>query len=301
MKDYFVFVEPYQKNTLWAGQNLQNQLKSSQKIGELWLISAQKHGLSRVGGQNLDEFFAQNRQFFSFYPHKTYPNLHKIIDAGQKLSLQVHPDNKLAKKLNSFGKDEAWLVLNKGDDPFIIGAKSNDFAEKITEINNENIDKHCNFCDLEKNDFAYISAGLIHSIPQGALVYEIQQNSDLTFRIFDFDRLDTNGQKRELHFELAKVAINPKLSPKIIHDNKKSQQSLVKNNFFNLEKVKINQKFLLFPQNDVFWYEIIIISGHGKINDAPFKPFDAILISGQIEKPIEFQAENALILINKII
>ncbi|ATP59794.1 type I phosphomannose isomerase catalytic subunit [Mesomycoplasma dispar] len=300
MKNKIFFLKPYQKETLWAGKNLQNHLKSDKKIGELWLISAQENAESIIDSIPLSEFYKRNPDFFSNYHAKVYPNLHKIIDAGQKLSLQVHPDNEIAAEFNSLGKDEAWFVLNSNQNPFLIGVKSLNFTNEISKINLKNIENYSNFYKLEKNDFVYINAGIVHSIPENSLVYEIQQNSDLTFRIYDFDRLDHTGKKRELHLDLAKRAIKTGIIPKIVKKTDEKQQVLVQNSFFNLKRVKISKTFSLNPDPIVFWFEIIIIEGQGTISGIEFQVFDAILVSGKIIEPIIFKAENATILINKV-
>ncbi|MXR55873.1 mannose-6-phosphate isomerase [Mycoplasma flocculare] len=300
MKKYLFFLKPYLKETVWAGNRLKKHLKTSRKIGEAWLISAYKNAESVIDNLPLSEFYQKNPDFFKNYPKKIYPNLLKIIDAGQKLSLQVHPDDKMAQNFNSLGKDEAWFVIAESKNPFIIGAKSDNFISEIGKINKANLLNFTNLHNLARGDLAYISAGIIHSIPEGALVFEIQQNSDLTFRIYDFDRYDLNGKKRELHLDLAIKATKAKLKPLIVKKNTEKQQVLIKNKFFNLKRVSINSVFSLLPDSNVFWFEIIIISGEGRVEGFCFKTFDAILISGQIKKVIRFFAKNAIILVNEI-
>ncbi|QLG43562.1 type I phosphomannose isomerase catalytic subunit [Mesomycoplasma hyopneumoniae] len=299
----YQLTNPQIKDKIWAGDRLDKQMRKRGKIGELWLISAIRGSESLVDGSYpLSLFYQEVPEFFCNYPKKTYPNLHKIIDAGQPLSLQVHPDDQYAKKkYNSLGKNEAWFVITRGRKPFLIGAKSLDFIEHMNKITNENINDYVNSYALQKGDLAFIPAGTIHSIPEKSLVYEIQQTSDITFRIYDFDRVDKYGKKRKLHLQEAKKAIKPELKPVIVKkDRGVARQLLLKNEHFHLTRIEVDLEYILLPKEDVYWYEVVILEGIGIMAGTKFKKFDAFIISGHLKKPILFIAMNAVILINEV-
>lgn len=216
--------EPILKQILWGGdkivpfKHLQSDLKG---VGESWEVSGVANNESVVAngpdkGLTLNQMVRKYRDELvgeSNYSRfgDSFPLLIKFIDAKQDLSIQVHPDDVLAKKRhNSKGKTEMWYIIDADK-----GAKlRSGFSESITpkeykeRVHNDTITDVLQEYEIKAGDVFFLPAGRIHSIGAGAFIAEIQQTSDVTYRIYDFNRTDDKGNKRELHTELAREAIN---------------------------------------------------------------------------------------------
>jgi len=216
---------PIAKETIWGGNKLQKELNknfsSEKKIGESWEISGVTQDISVVSNgslkdKNINELIQiyagqllgeKNAQKFE----SEFPLLIKFIDANDVLSIQVHPDDKLAKERhNSFGKTEMWYVLGAGKESnLIVGfnqeVDQNLYQKKLEEGQLEDI---LNVENVQKGSSYFIPAGRVHAIGKGILVAEIQQTSDITYRMYDWNRTDAQGNGRELHTELALDAID---------------------------------------------------------------------------------------------
>ncbi|AWX45480.1 Mannose-6-phosphate isomerase [Flagellimonas maritima] len=224
MNLYPLKFDPILKERLWGGtklKNVLNKLISSDITGESWELSGVDGNISVVvngelRGTSLQELIQQNgaellgksvvERFGS-----DFPILIKFIDANQDLSIQLHPDDKLAKERhNSFGKTEMWYVMDS--DPgakLIIGFNKNvEKDEYIKSVENGSLLDLMNYEEVNEGDTFFINTGKIHAIGAGVLLAEIQQTSDITYRIFDFNRKDKDGNLRELHTDLALDAID---------------------------------------------------------------------------------------------
>lgn len=216
--------EPILKQTLWGGDKIVpfKHLDSSLNgVGESWEISGVENSESVVvngpdKGLTLADMVRRYREElvgeenYSRFGNK-FPLLIKFIDAKQDLSIQVHPADELAKKRhNSMGKTEMWYVVEADK-----GAKlRSGFSEEITpkeykeRVLNNTITDVLQEYDIQKGDVFFLPAGRVHSIGAGAFIAEIQQTSDITYRIYDFNRKDAQGKTRELHTDLAREAID---------------------------------------------------------------------------------------------
>ena len=241
MNLYPIKFDPIFKEKIWGGDKLNNLLhKNSQfkNTGESWEISGIEENISIVKngslkGKSLKELATKfkhklvGREMFDKYG-SNFPLLFKFIDAKSNLSVQLHPNDKLAKERHhSFGKTEMWYIVQADK-----GAKLNlGFKESLKPetyldfLKKNRITELLNFQEVKKGDSFIINAGLVHAIGEGVLLAEIQQTSDITYRIYDWDRKDLNGTKRELHTELALEAIdfknqdNPKLDYKAVSNS----------------------------------------------------------------------------------
>jgi mannose-6-phosphate isomerase len=222
MKIYPIKFNPILKDKIWGGNKLSSVLgKQTNKsnVGESWEISDVNENISVVSngnyaGNNLKELIAEHKQnlvgkenFKNF--GYNFPLLIKFLDAKTDLSVQVHPDNKMAKMHhNSFGKTEMWYIMDSDDNAdIVLGLKDKNVdPEILNHITSQNVDTIFNREKVEKGDSFFIPAGKIHAIGAGVLAAEIQQTSDITYRVYDWDRTDDTGQKRELHTHLAEQA-----------------------------------------------------------------------------------------------
>jgi mannose-6-phosphate isomerase len=224
MLNYPLKFKPILKQKIWGGNKLVNLLhkKSDDKnIGESWEISDVGDNISEVAngklkGITLKELVQKykgslvgNKNYQAF--KDKFPLLIKFIDAAQDLSVQVHPNNELAKKRhNSFGKTEMWYIMEaEANSNLVLGFSKSITSEEYKELlKKKSITSVLNLEKIKKGDAFFIETGTVHAIGAGVVLAEIQQTSDITYRIYDWDRVDDQGKSRELHTDLAIDAIN---------------------------------------------------------------------------------------------
>jgi mannose-6-phosphate isomerase len=221
---YPLIFEPILKERIWGGTKLQSILEkkiTSQTTGESWELSQVagdvsiiKNGL--LQGKTLNELLEKypeeilgTKNYKQF--GEQFPLLFKFLDAREDLSIQVHPNDELAKKRhNSFGKTEMWYVMQADENArIIVGFKEKSSPEEyLKHLENKTLTTILEEISVKKGDVFFLETGTIHAIGAGILIAEIQQTSDITYRIYDFDRKDAQGNTRELHNDLALEAIN---------------------------------------------------------------------------------------------
>lgn len=217
---------PILKDRLWGGTKLKDVLQKtieSDTTGESWELSGVKDDISIVSNGNLSGTSLQQliedrtedllgKSVVDRFG-KEFPILIKFIDAKKDLSIQLHPNDELAKKRhNSSGKTEMWYVMDADDGANLIVGFNRDVTreEYIESLDNDTLLDLLNYEKVSKGDSFFINTGKVHAIGAGVLLAEIQQTSDITYRIFDFNRKDKNGNLRELHTEQALDAIDYK-------------------------------------------------------------------------------------------
>lgn len=221
MSPYFIFDEGYFSKP-WGNfsfkEKLNKEIKGGEPIGEAWLISDREEFQSsivrgRLKGKTINELVKLFPEYI-FGTEKTrpfprkFPLLLKLIDANELLSVQIHPDDEKAKELgeNDTGKTEMWYILDAKPNSFLyMGLKKNVKKEHLLkEIQNHgDIDKLLNKIYVKPGEHYLIPAGTVHAIGPGILLAEIQQNSNVTYRLFDWNRVDSKGKSRELHINKA--------------------------------------------------------------------------------------------------
>ena len=224
MLNYPIKFTPILKEKIWGGKKLKeifNKDASGDQIGESWEISGVKGDVSVVEngplqGKSLSQLQQEyrgdlvgNRIYQQFGDE--FPLLIKFIDAKTELSVQLHPDDEIARQRHdSFGKTEMWYILQADEGAEInVGFKESISKEKYLEyLKAGKITELLNFEKVKKGDSFFIRTGKVHAIGAGVLLAEIQQTSDITYRIYDWDRVDAQGNSRELHTELALDAID---------------------------------------------------------------------------------------------
>jgi len=230
------------KDKIWGGQKIKTYLHKDfgtlPNCGETWEISGVKSDVSVVAsgaleGESLADLLEQYKDELvgkKVYDHfgNIFPLLVKFIDANDDLSVQVHPDDKLAKERhNSFGKTEMWYIIEADPGSTLITGFNQEMTEQkyVDALNSGHIMDILNKEKAVADDVFFLPAGRVHTIGKGLLIAEIQQTSDITYRIYDFDRVDDKGNKRELHTEEALAAIDYKhyLEYKTLYEHKENE------------------------------------------------------------------------------
>lgn len=226
MQLYPLKFQPLPKEKIWGGTHLNriaNHQSANSQIGETWDVSALEDNDSEV----TNGFLAENTlsELLEVYMSdlvgdKTYslhgnnfPLLIKLIDATDKLSVQVHPNDEMAQDNGERnGKTEMWYVLEADENAeIILGFNKEVTKEELEErLKNQTFSDILNYQNVEKGDVVFIPAGTVHAIGKGCMMLEVQQASDTTYRLYDYDRLQSNGQPRELHTQQAFEAIDYK-------------------------------------------------------------------------------------------
>ncbi len=306
-------ISPIFQEKIWGGEKISQEFKidnlKNKKVGEAWIVSGFEKYESSIEGQkeNLNDFYKNNKQLFNNYNSKEFPLLIKILDAKDDLSIQVHPNDKEAKKLDNypFGKLEAWYILDtKEDNDIIVGTKKGLSKKDIEKKVNEG-----KFLDIVQNhkikngDVFEIEEGTLHAIKSNTFLYEVQQSSDLTYRFYDYDRLDDNGQKRELHIEkslkVLKLNETKKIEPFVDEIDGFKIEFLVSNDKFDLEKWTLEKdSFISYDPEEKNFLIITCIEGSGEINDVSINKYESIIVTSDEIENITLKGKLELLVAN---
>lgn len=287
-ENQILFVSPYFSEKIWGSDNLKQYgyKLPSKHIGEAWAISGYKNKSSIVlngkyKGMNLyDLYHKYRKEMFGNWKSPEYPLLTKLLDCNQSLSVQVHPLAKYAKQhFNEPAKNECWYVINaKPNAKIIYGHNAKNKAEFKQMVQKGEWKKLLKEKPVKKGDLIYVPAGTIHALNDGLLIYELQQSSDITFRLYDYDRQKIDPS-RKLHTQESIVnTVVPFTNPKII----KNRKYLVKVPSFSLSEIN-NNKLTSYSWPDAKWLQCTVISGNGKIkefNNQSIKKGDSFLVVG---------------------
>ncbi|MBC9706980.1 mannose-6-phosphate isomerase, class I [Enterococcus durans] len=234
-----MFLKPVFQEKIWGGSRLKSVFGfdiPNDKIGEDWAISAHPHGVSVVEngefkGQKLDDLWKEHKELFGHPTEPVFPLLIKILDAEDELSVQVHPDDAYGMKHEGeLGKTECWYIIDAEPGAEIIYGHHAKTREELAEMIKEGRwDDLLKKVPVKKGDFFYVPSGTIHAIGKGIMILETQQSSDTTYRVYDYDRKDASGQKRELHIQQSiDVTTVPAKTPELqIKEVRKGQSSIV--------------------------------------------------------------------------
>lgn len=332
-------LEPAFKDNLWGGTKLRTVFGKKcdyDVIGESWELSAHPDGQSVIAsGIFTGMYFGE---FIEKYGHDVvgwksssldrFPVLIKFIDAKKDLSIQIHPDDDYALEIeNEFGKNEMWYVVDCEPGAFLYcGLKKDSSKEEIRErIENNTITDILNKIEVHKGDCVMVKAGTIHAIGAGILICEIQQNSNCTYRMYDYDRKDKFGNKRELHIDKAIDVVDVKKYKSFVSDNKDVPEgaevlvsckyfecykyvlgsdaaeadhaSDIEDNCYNTENVRNTGKVNI-SVDAMSFRSVIVIDGSGKIavgnNTMDYKAGDSFFVTAG-EKVINLEGTGTVI------
>lgn len=283
---YPLFFEPDYKERVWGGTLLKDKLNKNipfENTGESWEVACHDNGDSTIRngslqGKTLKEVLVGNSKELLGYEMKDndkFPLLIKFIDAKDKLSVQVHPEDEYAKinENGELGKSEAWYILDaQPGAKLIAGLKDNvskdDFVKALEEGHLEQV---LNEVEVQAGDVINIPAGFVHAIEDGILLAEIQQNSDTTYRVYDWNRVGLDGKMRELHVDksLDVIDFEGKHSKDIVtglgvKDGDNDIIYYVANEYFSIEKIDLNGNMKQDTQGKFIIY--MCTSGSGEVN-----------------------------------
>lgn len=316
MNLYPIKFDPILKSIIWGGSDIckfKGITPARDGIGESWEISGVEGNISVVEGgslkgQNLQELIETykerlvGKKVYDKFGNK-FPLLIKFIDARDNLSIQVHPDDELGmKRHNSFGKTEMWYVINAAPGAFLYSgfAKQLNPDDYVKSIEDNTFVDYLAKHDVKKGDSFFLPAGRVHAIGAGTFIAEIQQTSNITYRIYDYNRKDANGNSRELHTELAKDAIDYKIydNYKIDYKHEEDKPVLLEScQYFTTNLLELDKPLVRDHSKDDSFVIYICMDGACEIKDASgttvkMKQGETLLVPAENTKEITIVPEN---------
>ncbi len=268
---YPLLLQPIYKDYLWGGSRIPEKFNRDLKPGiyaESWEVSDRPEGMSIITNgkhkdQSLQELIAVlgSDLIGTVAETEVFPLLIKLIDAKQRLSVQVHPNDKQAAKYGGEAKTEMWYVLDAEPESKVFAGLTSGTNKKTFEeaLENEQLENVLQSIKAIPGECIYIPGGLVHAIGEGCLLLEIQQNSNTTYRVYDWGRVDTNGLPRELHVKNAMQVINWRDKPtagqkpkRIESDNANIKWEILDCPFFKIKRFDLNETEIIKYDNSSF-------------------------------------------------
>lgn len=309
MKTILHFAEQF-FDRIWGGKRLRNlygtRVPAGRLIGEAWLISDHPGHESVVDegphtGRTLHELITESAQAVlgkcaALTPHGRFPLLLKLLDSSDMLSVQVHPDDEWARRLGEtdVGKTEMWYVLDaEPTSELICGLQDGVTIADLREaLHRGTVDKLLKCFRVQVGDTVFVPAGTVHAVGAGILLAEIQQNSDLTYRLYDWGRTGANGKPRTLHVEKALQAVQfcvPQegLSKRCLHSASNAEHTvLAACPHFVAERIEVMEAYERVTRGDSF-HIILAVAGRASVSagecERAMKPAEAVLVSGDCD------------------
>lgn len=285
-------LQPYGKDYLWGGTRLRDEYRKRidlTPLAETWECSVHPDGPSVTAngefkGQTLSTVLEHHPEYLGTkVQNGELPILVKFIDAKKDLSVQVHPDDAYAKEHEGDnGKTEMWYVIDAEEGASLIYGFQHKVSEEILRkaIGTGTLDKHLQKIKVHKGDTYFVPAGTVHGIGAGILIAEIQESSNVTYRVYDYDRVDKNGKKRELHFDKAVRVMNMDVTPDVKQNPRFvkhypgcSRELICRCQYFETERIQVTKGFS-FSVRDESFQVLMCLDGYGQVEtmDADQRP-----------------------------
>ena len=299
-------LNPAFKDYLWGGTKLKEKYGKKtdmDPVAESWELSVHPDGPSIVAsgeyeGLSFPEYLEKKGKSVLGTKGNTFeffPILIKFIDAKQPLSIQVHHDNEYALRVeHEYGKTEMWYVLDATKNATLIYGLKRDITkeELLKAIKDNTLTKYLQYVPVKKGDVFFIEPGTIHAINAGALIVEIQESSNLTYRLYDYNRIDKNGKKRDLHIQKAlnvarlTKAIEPSQPMRVLkYEQGKASELLCRSKYFEVYRMIINterRQTVTYSTDDLSFKVLLCVQGCGTISygneSMPFYKGDCIFV-----------------------
>lgn len=283
---------PTGKDYLWGGTRLREEYGKKidlTPLAETWECSVHPDGPSVIEngeyrGQTLSTVLKQYPKYLGTkVKNGELPVLVKFIDAKQDLSVQVHPDDAYAKEHEGDnGKTEIWYVIDAEEGAGLIYGFKHKMTKEILRnaVETGTLDRHLQKVEVHKGDTYFVPAGTVHGIGAGILMAEIQESSNVTYRVYDYDRIDKNGQKRKLHFDKAVQVMNMDVSPDVKQNPRLikhypgcSRELLCRCKYFEVEQIRVTKGFS-FSVSEESFQVLMCLDGYGQVEvmDTDQKP-----------------------------
>lgn len=312
-----IFLKPVLQEKIWGGSKLHTQFNldlPNDSIGEAWCISAHPNGVSTVtnpnqfAGLGLDELYEQHPELFGEDHPTPFPLLIKILDANDDLSVQVHPDDQYADEhegAGELGKTECWYIISAEPGASIVYGHHAQSREEFEQmVADGDWDHLLRRVEVKAGDFFYVPHGTIHAIGAGIVILETQQNSDTTYRVYDYDRRDSEGNLRDLHIQQsADVTHFPHQDAQANGESSDQEISaethLLSNEFFSVYQWNIVDNLTVNLPKDYYLATVIEGKGSMTINGESFELnlADSFILPTTISQ-VEFSGNLSLIASN---
>ena len=298
-----VKLRPYIKEIVWGGNTLKEygKVSNTKNIAECWELSLHKEGSSIIDsgelkGKPLSEVLTKEDCGEKCAKFPFFPTLIKLIDANRELSVQVHPSDEYAlKNENSFGKTEMWYILEaKRGSGIYLGFERDTNEEEVRQkIQDNTLVDLLNFIEVKPGDCYFVKSGTVHAIGGGITLFEVQQNSALTYRLYDWGKLGMDGKPRELHVEKSLKVMNFKKFNPIKFD----RQLLGECDYFATYELDVSGHADIRADKGSF-ISITFIEGEGFVNDISFAKGDTFFIPAGKKAEIRGNGKYLLTTIN---
>ncbi len=222
-----IILKPVVHETIWGGKKLMPFADTKcERIGHLYSVNCNAKETNTIlngayAGKTLNEYFDENKSRFGLEEYDYFPLVIALVDANDNLSIQVHPDDQTAPVLNSaikLGKNESWYFIDPPECGYIFdGCLCENMDELRGSIATGNMETVTGHLEIKASDYTHVVAGTLHAMTKGTLVYEIEENAGCTYRFYDFDRIDKNGEKRPLQIPEAFYSIHLKNKSAVSH------------------------------------------------------------------------------------
>lgn len=294
-----LFLTPVMQEKIWGGSRLAQEYGyeiPSDHTGECWAISAHPNGVSRIKngpfkGMGLDELYQKHPDVFGNPDSSVFPLLTKILDANDWLSVQVHPDDNYAMiHEGELGKTECWYILSAEEGAEIIYGHNASSKEELSQMIISGDWEHLlSRIPVKAGDFYYVPSGTMHAIGKGIMILETQQSSDTTYRVYDFERKDDQGNLRELHLkqsvDVMTIGQPQNTTPAKIAVGGLTSTLLVANPFFTVYHWKVTQSVAMQQVAPYLLVSVITGEGHITVDNGIFciRKGDHFIIPNQVE------------------
>lgn len=308
-----IFLKPVLQEKIWGGNKLRTEFNcelSSDNTGEAWAISAHPNGVSIIEspadfkGMPLDQFYKEQRDFFGNLNDDVFPLLIKILDAKEDLSVQVHPDDIYGlKNEGELGKTECWYIIDADPGAHIVYGHQAQSKEEFEQlVKDKKCDELLRYVPVTTGEFYYVPHGTIHAIGGGVLILETQQSSDTTYRVYDYDRVDDQGNHRDLHIQQSMdVSLIPHQDPEqtaeLTQFSGGAITHFMTNEYFKVFKWSASESLTIPVTQEIYLATVIEGQGHLTVDgeDYPLTKGDSF-ITPAFAKELKVTGENLTII-----
>ncbi len=284
--------DPVYKKTVWGGQRLKElgMTPPYEKTGEAWCVSAHPNGETTIKSglfqnKTLSWLYAVYPAYFNTPGNEDFPLLIKWIDAHENLSVQVHPNEDYAQKVeHGHGKNECWYIVKASPGTkLLLGHTANSRTDMADAITRHQLPSRLREIPIHPGEFYYVPSGTVHAIEAGTVIYEIQETSDITYRLYDYDRVDDQGQKRPLHIDKALDVITfPFQEPQVKKTVSEDTTTYQAEDRFTVKRISLHGTYHFISENR--FTVISVLEGSFDINNLTINRGETILLSALLKE-----------------